>query len=168
MTFRLSLAALVAMTSPALADITVRFTESAPKDRFTITNTAECALPAGEIAIDLSTAPAGLIFDVSASGAGVEVFQPLEIVEGAETLRSVTAVTDGDERVVLDHAGLPAGGKLSFTIDVDDTRGVELGQIRVSGGEILGATAELPGTTDRSATFDRDGLATIETDGCLS
>jgi len=77
-------AAVMCVAIPALADVTVRFEESAPKDRFTITNDGPC--PMGEVAvvIDLGASAAGLIFDVTGTGAGVSVFQPMELVRGQE------------------------------------------------------------------------------------
>ena len=72
------LALALAVGSPVGADITVRFDEGAPKDRFSITNQGAC--PLGEVAVtlDLGASAAGLIFDVTSLGAGVSVFQPLK------------------------------------------------------------------------------------------
>jgi len=111
------------IATAANADITLRFDEGAPKDRFTLTNTSACALPPAKISIDLGPAPAGLIFDVTRDGAGVEVFQPFEMVTGAEFLRKEPQVLDGDSAIALEVSGLEAGRSIAFTIDVDDTNG---------------------------------------------
>lgn len=132
--------ALLAAPSLARADIEVRFTESAPKDRFTITNVADCALGASDITIDLAGSAAGLIFDTTGAGAGVEVFQPFELAAGGDYVTGTTATLDGDTEITLNLAELPPGAAVAFTIDVDDTAGSDLGQIRVSGGEIAGAS----------------------------
>lgn len=80
-----ALAFLIALPSAAIADLTVSFRDGAPKDRFTLSYDGVCALDDLDVQIDLGTAPAGLIFDTSGAGAGVEVFQPLEWVVGQRT-----------------------------------------------------------------------------------
>jgi hypothetical protein len=57
--------ALALQAAPALAQVGVRFVEGAPKDRFEFTNRSACALANTEITLDLSTSPAGLIFDTT-------------------------------------------------------------------------------------------------------
>ena len=66
-------------SAPVQADIVVNFVESAPKDRFVIENTGECEFENLVVEIDLSGSAGGLIFDTTATGAGVEVFQPFEV-----------------------------------------------------------------------------------------
>ncbi|MEM6467209.1 MAG: aggregation factor core [Pseudomonadota bacterium] len=141
--FTLSLAALL-LPSLAHADLAIRFVEGAPKDRFVIVNESACAVGPSTLTIDLSASTAGLIFDVTSQGAGVEVFQPLELVAGAELVRTISDVKDGDAVVSLELDPLAPRAQVAFTVDVDDTAPVSnLGQIRVSGGEIAGATARL-------------------------
>ncbi|MEM7188052.1 MAG: aggregation factor core [Pseudomonadota bacterium] len=137
----LTCAALLAtgLATAAAADVAVRFIEGAPKDRFEIANTAGCSLQALQVEIDLADTAGKLIFDTTGSGAGVEVFQPFEVREGPLELMSGT-VEDGDNKLVLSLPALKPGQKASFTIDVDDTLvQSDLGQIRVSGGEMSGA-----------------------------
>ncbi len=151
----------------AQADVTAQFNEGAPKDRFTLTNTGDCALPAGTLTVDLGTAPAGLIFDVTASGAGVEVFQPFEMVAGGETLRNAPRVGDGDTAVTLDLTGLGAGASVAFTIDVDDTGGGR--EITVTGSEISGAELRVAmGAATGRAAFGADATARLALSGCTS
>lgn len=132
------LAAFLAVPTVAQADLQVQFIEGAPKDRFRIENASRCTLTGSSILLDLSTSPAGLIFDVTDRGAGVEVFQPFEIVEGAEALAATPTVLDGQTQIRLDLAELAPGQAIAFTIDVDDTLGQRA--ITVSGAEIAGAT----------------------------
>ena len=137
---RLFAAALLAagLVSTSKAGIAVRFVESAPKDRFEIANTTHCKLQALQVEIDLTGTAGGLIFDTTGSGAGVGVFQPFEVREGPIALAS-GAVVDGDRKLVVSLGALAPGQKAAFTIDVDDTLvNSELGQIRVSGGELQG------------------------------
>ena len=96
LTLSLSVFSAVALSSPATADLQVEFVEGAPKDRFVFTNVGDCALGAGQFEIDFVNSSAGLIFDVTNEGAGVEVFQPFEITVGAEYLTSQPLITDGD------------------------------------------------------------------------
>ena len=74
--------------SAAQANVEIKFTESAPKDRFVIENTSKCDLNNMTLEIDLSQSAGRLIFDTTATGAGVEVFQPFEVTEGASLLTS--------------------------------------------------------------------------------
>ena len=157
----------LALATPAAADLTMRFSEGAPKDRFTLTNNGACALPVMTVTLDLGTAPAGLIFDVTASGAGVEVFQPFELVAGADLLREVPVILDGDASITLPLRGLGAGQSVAFTIDVDDTGGGR--EITVNGSEIAGASlrAEIEGKT-QTGTFTTNAVATVSTAACTS
>ncbi|MEM9968601.1 MAG: aggregation factor core [Pseudomonadota bacterium] len=151
----------------AAADVVVQFTEGAPKDRFTITNDGECALGKAEVSLDLSAAPAGLIFDVTGQGAGVQVFQPFEVVAGANRLAALPRVLDGDTAVTLALTGLAARESVAFTIDVDDTAGGR--EITVSGSEINGARVRMDiGGAQVTAGFDKRAIARLVYDSCAS
>ncbi len=126
------------ITTPALADLRVVFNEGAPKDRFKIENTGNCIIEDSRVTLDLSTSLAGLIFDVTDRGAGVEVFQPFQLIEGIQALSSIPQVRDGQSEIVFDIVALDPGASIEFTIDVDDTLGER--EITVSGSEIEGAT----------------------------
>lgn len=153
--------------SPAFADLDIRFDEGAPKDRFTLTQTGDCALGPSEITIDLSGSAAGLIFDVTGSGAGVEVFQPFALTAGAAQVVAPPEVRDGDSAVTLRISGLAAGQSVAFTIDVDDTLGTR--GITVSDTEIAGATVRLDdGTRRLQARFDETATAQIRAPDCAS
>jgi hypothetical protein len=162
-----ALACLILSAATAQADLSVRFDEGAPKDRFTFTNTGDCALPAFTVTLDLGAAPAGLIFDVTGNGAGVQVFQPLALFAGQETLRSTPEVRDGDSTIVFDLNGLGAAAMLAFTIDVDDTGGAR--EITVNGSEISGArvVTAVNGTTSEGL-FDETARAVVKMDDCAS
>lgn len=128
------------VTASAFADMAISFDEGAPKDRFTFANTGACTIEAAKVTLDLSGSKSGLIFDVTGNGAGVEVFQPLEIVSGENALQSVPKVKDGDNQITLDIRQLEAGQSIAFTIDVDDTMGGR--EITVSGSEIAGTRVQ--------------------------
>lgn len=153
------------MTTSAVADISVRFDEGAPKDRFTFENVGSCPISASKLVLDISGSKAGLIFDTTGSGAGVEVFQPFEIVNGSKSLAAVTPVKDGDSEITLSIADLQPGAKIAFTIDVDDTAGGR--EITVSGSEIEGAlvTFSNKGKTATSA-LSSSATALIKTGAC--
>ncbi|MEO0664212.1 MAG: hypothetical protein AAFY97_00590 [Pseudomonadota bacterium] len=153
------------LATPVSADITARFIEGAPKDRFVLENTGACAEGPLDVTIDLAPAPAGLIFDTTSAGAGVEVFQPFEVVAGADVLTDAIIPTDGDQAVRLNLTGLAPGARFAFTVDVDDTgTASELGQIRVSDSEMSGAELRINGET---AVFGTGSVALIEA-ACLS
>lgn len=152
-------------TTVAVADLAVRFDEGAPKDRFTFANTGSCALENAVMTLDLSGSKSGLIFDVTNSGAGVEVFQPLEITDGGSALKSTPKVKDGDNRIAFNIKQLAAGEKISFTIDVDDTMGGR--EITVSGSEIAGAKVIYAhGGLNASATFGSNARTTLPLKAC--
>ncbi len=126
------------------AAINLEFQEGAPKDRFVIENNL-CSLSDVTLTIDLSTAPAGLIFDVTDQGAGVEVYQPVELESGTAIL---TEVTDGSQRLQLRMPEFALGDAITVSADLDDTMpNSNLGQIRVANSEIAGVTVsiETPG-----------------------
>lgn len=152
------------LSATAQADIEVRFSEGAPKDRFIITNQGECKISNLTLDLDLSKSQGKLIFDITAAGSGVDVFQPFEITEGKMKLASGAAVKDGDSSLSLQIESINPGERVSFTIDVDDTLPVSsLGMIRVAGSEIQGGevtinSAEIPKT---SAVFGNNSRAMV-------
>lgn len=152
----------------AQADISVRFDEGAPKDRFTFTASgASCLSGPVELMIDLSGSDAGLIFDVSEQGQGVEVYQPFELVAGTDLVTGASAVADGDTALTLQLAALPAGQSVAFTIDLDDTIGAR--EITVSDQEIAGATVTARmGDSAATGVFGNDAQAVITLAGCTS
>lgn len=161
--FGLTLALTVAHM--ANADLTVRFIEGAPKDRFQIENAGNCPIVNTALQLDLSTSKAGLIFDVSPAGEGVEVFQPFEIVAGADALGALNPVDDGQSDVTLQITELAPAGIIAFTIDVDDTLGTRA--ITVSGAEIEGATVRLEDDgVGHSAEFSKNAIANLTRPRC--
>ncbi|MFK8081293.1 MAG: hypothetical protein AB8B97_13480 [Granulosicoccus sp.] len=150
----------------------IRFTESAPRDRFTIKNTST-DWHIKRINLDVSTSAGNLIFDVTAEGAGVEVFQPFRSEDGDATLSNQPLVSDGDQAIELIFSTFKPGDQHQFSIDVDDQLSQsELGQIRVSGGEMTGASVtldivDLNGKQQSiSAVFDNNNLATVDSGNC--
>ena len=108
-----------------------------------------------------------MVFDVTGAGAGVQVFQPLELVRGEEYLAAVPQVADGQQDLVLALRDLPPGGAVHFTIDVDDTIGQR--EITVNGSEISGSTVRvLAGFDTPPAEFDTRAQAVIAAPGCFS
>lgn len=152
---------------PALADLQVRFIEGAPKDRFTMAVTGPCGLEAADVIIDLAKSPAGLIFDVTDRGAGVQVFQPMEFVTGREFVTALPQVADGDQKVMLHLAALKPGQEVSFTIDVDDTGNAS--PTMISGSEIIGAEIRVKSALGAATgVFDNQANALVMLSGCAS
>ncbi len=167
MRFTLAAILLIALHSPTLADLQVRFDEGAPKDRFTITNVGHCEVGPTALSIDLSGSPYGLIFDVSSAGAGVEVFQPFALTDGGNRLVTVPRVRDGDNKVTLDLKGLKPKEIVSFTIDVDDTansREITVSNTEIAGAKIVAQTA----SETLEAAFQNDATATLGLPDCAS
>lgn len=153
----------------AQADIVVNFIESAPKDRFVIKNSGSCTYTQLVVEIDLTSTAGRLIFDTTSKGAGVEVFQPFEVRDGDLSLFSSDAVKDGEKVLAVAINNLSAGSSASFTIDVDDTLPKsDLGQIRVSGSEIVNGVVNVNYLEQpvSSAMFGKGGKAVVPSPAC--
>ncbi len=156
-------------SSTAASRVEIRFVESAPKDSFIIVNGGKCDLRDFVLDLDLAASRGQLVFDTTEAGAGVEVFQPFESLEGGLTLVSAKTVADGDKTLSVRGALLPSNQSVSFTIDVDDTLAdSSLGQIRVTGAEIQNAVARLSANNNPgvSASFDANNRAVIASTLC--
>lgn len=153
--------------SAAFADIQVTFDEGAPKDRFTVVHMGGCVFGPIHVDIDLSGSAAGLIFDVTATGAGVQVFQPAELVAGDTLLSVPLSIKDGDTLAPLALNSMAPGETVAFTIDVDDT--VSGRQTVVNGAEIEGAFVRVAyAGTEHLGAFDRTGVARVAMPACVS
>lgn len=159
---------LMGLAVPASADVTVTFRDGAPKDRFVIaSDMGLCADGPAQIVIDLTPTAGRLIFDITAAGSGVEVFQPFELVAGGDIVTGASEVTDGDTALRLDVAAIAPGAEVAFTIDVDDTIGAR--EITVSGSEIAGGLVQISaGADSATGVFGEDGVAQVPWPACLS
>jgi len=154
-------------TMQAHADVRVVFLEGAPKDKFVITNTGGCALDATQVTLDMANSASAVIFDVTGSGAGVEVFQPLDVVEGRSLLSDIPNVKDGDTALTLSLNGFAQAQTVAFTIDVDDTRAAR--GTTVSDAELFGAVVSVKtGGGTYTAAFDESAQAVVPVQNCLS
>jgi len=166
--YAMAIAAVMSFQS-VRADIVVNFIESAPKDIFVIKNTGQCDFDNLTVEIDLSDSAGQLIFDTTATGAGVEVFQPFEVRKGEVRLLSNNQVEDGERSLSVGIPTLSPEASVSFTIDVDDTlTQSELGNIRVSGSEIANGQVniryvDMPVST---ALFNADSEAVVKSPEC--
>ena len=152
---------------------TARFVESAPRDRFFIENTSTTAWTISSANVDLSTSTGNLIFDITADGAGVEVFQPFRDDGGAAILAQEPVVTDGDQSITLAFTSFNPDESYEFSIDIDDQLAdSDLGQIRVSSGEIAGTGLNLELTDDQgekhsiSGVFDASNQVLLSSEDC--
>ncbi len=173
---RLPLACLAMFTSLALSAaerpdkaLLISFNESAPKDLFVIQNNTQCELGGSQLTIELNESAGQLYFDTTAAGAGVEVYQPFEVVSGDVGLYQAERVADGQTRLALDLNQLAQDQRLVFSIDVDDQ--VESHRSRmtmITGSEIAGAQVWLsqPGVAPVSANFGTDSTASLLLPGC--
>lgn len=154
---KLTLALCLLASSAAAQDLTVQFTDGAPKDKITLVNTG-CDLSNAMVVLNLHGSQGGLVFDTTPGGAGVEVFQPVEITSGYAAL---SPVKDGDEKLQIFVQSLMEGDTLGLTADLDDTAG-GAGEITVNGSEMAGASVQIA-LNDRviTGTFDASGQAKI-------
>lgn len=121
-------------------EVSMVFTESAPRDRFEIRNDASAGQRIQRLTLDLSPSAGKLIFDTIEGGTGVEVFQPFRVEPGEAKLKGAPVVQDGSDRLTLDFKRFEPGQRFRFSIDVDDQlTASDMGQIRVSGREMEGA-----------------------------
>ncbi len=117
------------------------FIEGAPRDNFTFINLSNERWQVKIIDIDLADSAGQLIFDTEAGGTGVEVFQLYKQESGDATIANVTPPADGADKMKLEFSEFKSQQSFRFSIDVDDTlTNSSLGQIRVTGGELNGAT----------------------------
>ncbi|WP_050526078.1 hypothetical protein [Pseudorhodobacter aquimaris] len=155
------------ISSPSYADVRVQFIEGAPKDTFVIANEGGCNIGPSELVVDFTASNAGLIFDVTASGMGVEVFQPFDVTQGADLLVGLPTIADGDQTVALSFTGLDGAQKIAFTVDVDDTDGAR--EITVSDAEMTGTMVSLTAQGKRvTAIMGPNAEAVLTTVPCAS
>jgi hypothetical protein len=167
----LSTILIVMLSENAYANIEVTFIEGAPKDKFVLNNTRECNLQDVTLKVDLSESEGRLIFDTTAMGKGVEVFQPFEVTKGQITLTSAEKVNDGDTPLSLNIKTIQAKDSVSFTIDVDDTLAEsQLGNIRVTGTEVINASVTIDAKDNNTltASFDKNGKALLLMPKCTA
>ena len=149
------------------AGLKVTFGDGAPKDTFRIANTSECATGPVTLTIHMTSSTGKLIFDVTSAGAGVEVFQPLELTKGASFLNAFPVVQDGQQMLVLDINSVPGGEEIVFTIDVDDTIGAR--EITVTGSEMSGSALMVQtASATVDSVFDATATAVVATPACTS
>lgn len=163
---------ILAMLFPvaAVADIEMRFIEGAPKDRFEFVNAAPCATGPVRLEIDMSDSVGGLYFDTSSAGAGIEVFQPFQIVSGGALIKDTVQVSDGETSLAINLRDFPAGAQLAFTIDVDDTlRHGSLGQTQVARSEIAGTSVKVISAGENAlGVIDNTASARVPIATCIS
>ena len=160
------------------------FVEGAPTDRFSIENQSQGRWSITSVTFMLDSAAGNLIFDTENGGGGVEVFQPFKEVtatpassSSSAKLRRVSNLRDGGATMNMDFTHFEPGEGYSFTIDIDDQLQAsaaksELGQIRVSAGELEGATirfvlASLTGEiVEASTQFNASNEAVLKGQTC--
>lgn len=150
-------------------EVSLAFTESAPRDLFEIRNGASKGQSIQRVTLDLAGSAGRLVFDTVEGGTGVEVFQPFRVESGDAKLSESPAVQDGSERLELVFDRFDAGQRFRFSIDVDDRlTASDLGQIRVSGREMEGALLTVvfgaPGApgVERMARVDGNNVARVK------
>ncbi|MBO6918180.1 MAG: hypothetical protein JJ858_07105 [Rhizobiaceae bacterium] len=121
-------------------DLNVKFIESAPRDRFVISNNSTSNIEILSASLDLSKSQGNLIFDTEDGGVGVEVFQKFRSETDAVKLVLSPEINDGDNQLDIAFESFARDKVYQFSIDVNDqNKQSDLGQIRVTGGELSGA-----------------------------
>ncbi len=160
----LSALILLAATT-AHANVQLEFREGAPKDRFVVSNIGTCDLKNVKVTIDLKNSAGKLIFDVTSTGAGVEVFQPFVIETGRNLLASRPVVVDGQTQVTFDLPSFDAGKKVIASTDVDDTIGQR--EITVKASEFAGTEISISVNNRTYSTQIKDKPeAIVKIDDC--
>jgi len=165
----LSTALMLLAPSTALADLVASFTEASPVDLIVVENRSACDLYDFGLQIDLRGSAGGLVFDITEGGAGASIYQPFEILEGREAVRSFAPVRDGDRVASILFGTLEANRRVIFTVDIDDTAAdSSWGQTVIDGPEIAGATLILTmtGEAPKTAVFQPDGKAAARLPDC--
>jgi hypothetical protein len=95
------------------------------------------------------------------------VFQPFELVSGAEFVTGASTVSDGDQSLTLELSDIAAKAEVRFTIDKDDTGGMR--EITVNGSETVGAMILIDSDTGSvEGRFDETGTARVELTPCAA
>ena len=159
--------AALALATPAGnagASLELMFIDGVPADTFEFQNTGDCDLGEVEMWVELEGSAAGLVFDVSEVGAGVDMFHRLEITTGSDYIYRVSKLRDGDTKVLFELERLPAGASVAFQVDIDDTLEVSAGGNRqVLSDELEGVTF---GVSDNWTQFETGSSATVANIPC--
>lgn len=164
------LIAFIASASPLLAtaqsictvDVSLAFTESAPRDRFEFRNESSAGQQIQRLRLDMANSAGRLFFDTVQGGSGVDVFQPFQVDSDDAQLATVPVVKDGSDRIDLVFRRFEPDQRFQFSIDVDDRLGdSDMGPTRVSGRELEGAQLTVmvgpAGSPDRELQARVDG-----------
>ncbi|MFK7752296.1 MAG: hypothetical protein AB8B51_07075 [Sedimentitalea sp.] len=142
-----------AVAQDCTSRLSVKFIESAPRDYFVIRHEGDGSTLISGISLDLAASSGSLIFDSADGGAGVEVNQPFRSETTTPMLTQEPSVLDGSTALRLAFSGFKPGEEYRFSIDVDDrATNSDLGQIRVTGGEMKGAEVEVAFATPSGET----------------
>ncbi len=153
-------------------DARVLFTEGSD-DTFLIENNSVIGLSLQQMAIDLSSAAGGVIFDTDYGGPGWSAYQPFFPLASTAVLSAASSGLDGHQQLSLVFDRFAPGDRFAFEIDLDDQlQDSEFGQTIVSGNEIAGAAVmgifhDTQGQTYRATGyFDTDGQAILSQGAC--
>lgn len=151
-------------------NVTAKFVEGAPTDRFEIANNSTNGWSIASATFDLSKAPAGLVFDTEDGGGGIEVFQPFRAADGGAKIASTSGLSDGGTSLTIDFASFAPGQSFAFTIDIDDTlENSARRQTQVVGNEIEGALLSVKldgaGSSSSEASSGFNAQAALEIAG---
>lgn len=153
-------------------DARVQFTEGSD-DTFLIENNSVIGLSLEQMAIDLSSAAGGVIFDTDFGGAGSSAYQPFNPLSSSAVLKAASSGLDGYQQLSLVFERFAPGEHFAFEIDLDDQlQESEFGQTIVSGNEIVGAAVmgvfrDKNGLSYRATGyFDTDGQAILTQGAC--
>jgi len=162
----------IILSSHAVADIRVSYTDSSPTDIFVITNVSGCALYKGKVTIDFSTSKGGLVFDIMRNGwgdfdGGGGSYQPLRVVYGKQFVTSLTDVKDGEQVMVLEFKDFGHGDRITLNVDMDDTLGAY--HPSVAGSEIEGGSINvITPAIESNGSFDNNAVAETDRSTCIS
>ena len=160
-----TLALAAAIATPAAAELRVSFIEGAPKDRLLVQNLGLCDLQNLAIDLDFKDSEGRLIFDVTAKGAGVEVFQPLDVARGASALIEEPTVSDGQTSLSLMVGSLAPKSEIVITADLDDQLGAR--EITVSTSEFAGTVLSVKTPSlQMKEVFGPDPALTLALEPC--
>lgn len=153
--------------------VDARFTESAPRDFFSIRNQSAGQWSIISIRLDLAASAGQLIFDTEDGGKGVDVFQLFDVAEGTALMSKADVPNDGDSVLQVQFERFGSGQSFSFSIDVDDQLiDSTLGQTRVAGSEIAGSVLQAILINEQGERrtqllrFTKDNVTVVEKPGC--
>ena len=117
-TFAAMLCTMVSLSAVHAGEITVRFEEDAPKDRFVISNSSYCSLDNVDLELNLVGSGGRLVFDTAPEGD--RIYQSTRVDVKNSSILDLPVIDEGQTALLLSFATIGSQGQAVIEVDVDD------------------------------------------------